>query len=200
MIYLDYHYNSLTLRGGNMTKEEFNLLSQNDQLEYVNVRLREGISFTQVTEKEIGIRRNTVRDRFKRMGYVLDQEVMQFVLVEPTKEIKQPIEPTTTQKKLKESTKKETIEQQIKKLESRMSLLEELLKTPLNEKSQKQKELKISIESSGSYRNYKLNSSIIEDLEKLALKYPHLTTANIVNSLLREALDNHLNIKKDIQK
>lgn len=184
-----------------MTKEKFNLLDQNEQLEYVNTRLSEGMSFTQVTEKEIGIRRNTVRDRFKRMGYVLDQEVMQFILVEPTKVTERPIEQTDPKKKNKESTtKKETIEQQIKQLESRMSRLEKLLKAPLTEEPQKNKELNIVIESTGSYRNYKLNSSVIKDLEKLALEYPHLTTANIVNSLLREALDNHLKNKKDIQK
>ena len=183
-----------------MSKEEFNLLNENEQLEYVNARLSEGMSFTQVTEKEIGIRRNTVRDRFKRLGYVLDQEVMQFVLVEPTKTTNQPIEPAAPRKKPKESTKKETLEQQIKQLESRMNRLEKLLKAPITEEPQKNKELNIVIESSGSYRNYKLNSSVIEDLEKLALQYPHLTTANIVNSLLREALDNHLNRKKDIQK
>lgn len=182
-----------------MTKEEFNLLDQNDQLEYVNARLSEGMSFTQVTEKEIGIRRNTVRDRFKRMGYVLDQEVMKFVLVEPTKATEQPIKQTESKKNPKESTTK-TLEQQIKQLESRMSRLEKLLKAPLTEEPQKNKELNIVKESSGSYRNYKLNSSVIKDLEKLALEYPHLTTANIVNSLLREALDNHLKNKKDIQK
>lgn len=178
-----------------MTKEEFNLLNENDQLKYVNARLSERMSFTQVTEKEIGIRRNTVRDRFKRMGYILDQEIMQFVLIERS------IEQTESKHLPKKTTaKKEILEQQLKELESRMNRLEKLLNAPLNEEPKQHKELKINIESSGSYRNYKLNSSVIKDLKKLALEYPHLTTANIVNSLLREALDNHLNIQKDIQK
>lgn len=64
-----------------MTKEQFNELEVLKQIDYINEQLKNNMSITGVC-KDIGIGRTTIRDRFKRLGYLYDKEVNAYVLKE----------------------------------------------------------------------------------------------------------------------
>ena len=52
-----------------MNKIQFNSLETIDQIQYINKKLIEGNTVTKVCES-IGIGRSTIRDRFKKVGYM----------------------------------------------------------------------------------------------------------------------------------
>ena len=61
-----------------MSKDEFNRLDIEYQIEYVNEQLSYGKSITTVAT-EIGISRTTLRDRFRNMGYVYSKDRRQYM-------------------------------------------------------------------------------------------------------------------------
>lgn len=63
----------------NLTKDEFNKLDINEQINYLNTQLKEGFTLTTIC-KNIGIARSTVGGRVKKQGYIFDKEVNQYIL------------------------------------------------------------------------------------------------------------------------
>ena len=61
-----------------MSKDEFNRLDIEYQIEYVNEQLSYGKSITTVAT-EIGISRNVLRERFKKLGYVFSKDRRQYM-------------------------------------------------------------------------------------------------------------------------
>lgn len=169
-----------------MNKEQFNNLSLDEQLKYVNEQLTiDNNSFTFVCESLIGIRRNTVRDRFKRYGYVLDSDSKQFKggefpTVAPTKE---PVEKKAA--KTKHKTNNDDLESIIKRLDH----LEKIVNNTSSAKKNNKGFTSCDMESNGVHRNYKLYPSVINALDKVVSENSHLTTTHIINSLLKMALD-----------
>ena len=64
-----------------MNKEEFNKLEIVEQVEYINRELSKGKSIRGISE-EIGIAKSTIRDRFKRIGYIYNKELNIYKLEE----------------------------------------------------------------------------------------------------------------------
>lgn len=62
-----------------MNKEQFNALEVLKQIDYVNNLLKNNNSVTAVC-KEIGVGRTTIRDRFKKVGYVFSKEFNAYAL------------------------------------------------------------------------------------------------------------------------
>jgi len=62
-----------------LTKDEFNKLGIDKQIEYLNTNLSEGISLTTLC-KNIGIARSTVAGRAIKQGYTFNKEINQYVL------------------------------------------------------------------------------------------------------------------------
>lgn len=62
-----------------LTKDEFNKLDIDTQIEYLNTNLSEGISLT-ILCKNIGIARSTVGGRAIKQGYIFNKEINQYVL------------------------------------------------------------------------------------------------------------------------
>lgn len=62
----------------NLTKDEFNKLGIDKQIEYLNTNLSEGISLT-ILCKNIGIARSTVGGRVTKQGYIFNKEINQYV-------------------------------------------------------------------------------------------------------------------------
>ena len=60
-----------------MTKEDFNKLDIIEQINYINEKLIEGNTLTNVC-KSIGIGRSTIRDRFEKTGYKYNSEIKQY--------------------------------------------------------------------------------------------------------------------------
>lgn len=66
-----------------MIKDEFNKLGIDNQVEYLNINLREGLSLTKIC-KNIGIARSTVGGRVSKQGYIFNKEINQYVLKDKT--------------------------------------------------------------------------------------------------------------------
>lgn len=64
-----------------MDREKFDKLDIIDQLEYINQKLKAGLSLNAVC-KEIGIDRKSIRRRAKKINYVFDQDQKQYVKIE----------------------------------------------------------------------------------------------------------------------
>ena len=62
-----------------LTKDEFNKLSNSDQIDYINNKLLSGLTLTKLC-KDIGIARSTVGTRAHKLGYIFDKDLNQYVL------------------------------------------------------------------------------------------------------------------------
>lgn len=62
-----------------MTKDEFNKLDINEQINYLNTQLKEGLTLTSLC-KSIGIARSTVGGRVSKQGYIFDKKINQYIL------------------------------------------------------------------------------------------------------------------------
>lgn len=62
-----------------MTKDEFNKLDINEQINYLNTQLKEGLTLTSLC-KNIGIARSTVGGRVSKQGYIFDKKINQYIL------------------------------------------------------------------------------------------------------------------------
>lgn len=60
-----------------MEKQQFNKLTHLEQLEYVNEKLKNGESLRNISA-ELNISKTTIRDRFKKIGYLFDAELHQY--------------------------------------------------------------------------------------------------------------------------
>ena len=60
-----------------MTKEDFNNLDIIEQSNYINEKLVEGNTLTNIC-KSIGLGRSTIRDRFEKAGYKYNSEIKQY--------------------------------------------------------------------------------------------------------------------------
>lgn len=62
-----------------MTKDEFNKLSNSDQIDYINNKLLSGLTLTKLCNT-IGIARSTVGTRASKLGFTFDKDLNQYVL------------------------------------------------------------------------------------------------------------------------
>lgn len=62
-----------------MNKEEFNRLEVLEQIEYINKQIMYNKSITNVC-KSIGVGRSTIRDRFKKVGYIFNKESNMYIV------------------------------------------------------------------------------------------------------------------------
>lgn len=64
-----------------MTKDEFNSLDILEQVEYINSQLQNNKSITSVC-KDIGVGRSTIRDRFKKSGFLHSKELNRYIVLQ----------------------------------------------------------------------------------------------------------------------
>ncbi|NFF59813.1 HTH domain-containing protein [Clostridium botulinum] len=69
-----------------MNRKEFDSLDINEQIKYINKELNNGKSLTELSEK-INISRSTIRKRFKKLGYLFDQDANKYLCDKEVKNI-----------------------------------------------------------------------------------------------------------------
>ena len=116
-----------------LTKEEVMALNNDELLAYINHMLAMGYSLARLN-KEKGIRRQTVRDRLKKDGYVYNDECKAFIkpLID---EPKQTQPPKTTHKARKEGGATISLEELLERVEA----LEMRFNTIQNNETKKQR-------------------------------------------------------------
>lgn len=159
-------------------------LSTQELLEYLNHMLSNGWSLNKLNTQK-GIRRQTVRDKLKKEGYVLDQEANQFVkspevdgadkldLVGVFVDSK----PQKAKKKAPATNSLEDLEKRIEVLEMRLNAME----------TQVPSDLKVDVikfESKTHDRNYPLHQEVLCLLDDLKRTNTHLKVKDLVNTAL----------------
>ena len=186
-------------KGGNMekyvhfTKEDVMNLNTTDLLQYVNYMLSVGYTMQQLNDKK-GIRRQTIRDRLKKAGYVFDKDQNQYVATdkEELPLIVEEVKHTESQIIHKKITLEE-VYKVLQSLESRITTLEET-RGVVKREQVPQNQLKVGglelipFHSKAVNRNYPLYPEVYERLDRLKEENPHLKIKEIINSLLYKAL------------
>lgn len=179
-----------------LTKEEVMALNNDELLAYINHMLAMGYSLARLN-KEKGIRRQTVRDRLKKDGYVYNDECKAFIkplIDEPTSEPKQTQPPKTTHKARKEGGATISLEELLERLEA----LEMRLNTMGSDKNIKEEQFKPKIfKSDVQPRNYPLHQEVIDLISEVSRNNPHLKVKDIVNHALFQGLTMYSH-RKDI--
>ena len=87
-----------------MDKTKFNKLGIMEQIEYINKKLLEGNSLTNLC-KCIGVGRSTIRDRFKKVGYEYNQDIKQYETIIEIIEETEPVLPAGASEIIEEDIK-----------------------------------------------------------------------------------------------
>lgn len=161
------------------TKEQVMALNNDELLVYINHMLAIGYSLGRLN-KEKGIRRQTVRDRLKKDGYVYNDECKAFIkpLID---EPKQTQPPKTTHKARKEGGATISLEELLERVEA----LEMRFNAIQNNETKNKDEFKpIIFNSKQQPRNYPLHKEVVDLLAKVSQVNPHLKVKDIVNHCL----------------
>ncbi len=165
------------------TKEQVMALNNDELLAYINHMLAKGYTLGRLN-REKGIRRQTVRDRLKKDGYVYNDECRAFIkplIDEPTGKPKQKHPPKTPHKARKEGGVTITLEELLERVE----VLEMRLNTIQSNETNTKDEFKpIIFNSKPQPRNYPLHKEVTDLLSEVHQANPHLKVKDIVNHAL----------------
>lgn len=174
------------------TKERVMALSNDELLKYINHMLANGYSLGRLN-KEKGIRRQKVRDRLKKDGYVYDSDCNAFIQSLMYTEVRKP------QNKPQESQKKQEAIISLEELLKRVEVLEMQLNTIQSNKKNTLREFKpVIFDSEVQPRNYPLHREVVELLNQVSKANSHLKVKDIVNHCLYIGLSQALH-RDDIE-
>ena len=158
------------------TKEQVMALNNDELLAYINHMLAMGYSLARLN-KEKGIRRQTVRDRLKKDGYVYNDECKAFIkpLID---EPKQTQPPKTTHKAKKEGGATISLEELLERVEALEMRLNSMEKAP----SKAGDVEVIKFNSKTHDRNYPLHKEVVDLLDELRTANKHLKIKDLVNT------------------
>lgn len=164
-------------------KEKVMSLNNDDLLDYTNSMLAKGWSLGRLNEEK-GIRRQTVRDRLKKDGYVFDRVSNAFV-----KTMTEHAEPQKAPVKVSEKTpnaqKQVSDALTLESLQNRIEALEMAVNTMQNNSNPIASGFElIKFGSKEQPRNYPLHQEVIELLAEVHSNNKHLKVKDIVNHAL----------------
>lgn len=194
-----------------MNKIEFDNLDIQQQVEYINERL-EAQSLVKVCEV-IGISEATVRDRFKRKGYIRQGKEFIFTGATPAKKpikekltenidnnMKQYIKTNTTDTKTTNAQQKNNKSSDIKVLENRINSLEaqikgimDIINTNNTINTVDTTELK-KYEGTTVSRNYRINEEVQKEFKKVCNRFTtgtDYTVTDIISLALEDFINKH---------
>lgn len=169
-------------------KEKVMSLNNDDLLVYINSMLAKGWSLGKLN-KEKAIRRQTVRDRLKKDGYVFNHEANAFVkatteqAAPPHATLKASEEAPKVQKQVKDGLTLESLQNRIEALEMVVNAMQ-TNSNPI----ERGFEL-VKFDSKEQPRNYPLHQEVIELLAEVHSSNKHLKVKDIVNHALYYGLN-----------
>ncbi len=187
-----------------LTKKEVMELEDWELLKYINYMLLNGYTMAKIN-REKGIRRQTVRDRLKKIGYRYDEEAKQYLQVIQLSDDNSVI--------IKEETKNEDVLETVHESVPKKVEVDSDLMMMIRELQKRQEELEARLDilqgkdtklenkrtgarlpitvfkSEAKIKNYPIYPEVFERITQLKVDNPHLKVKDIVNSLLNDALD-----------
>lgn len=183
-----------------LTKDEVMSLRDEELLEYINYMLSHDYTMARIN-REKGIRRQTIRDRLKRIGYRYDENVKQYVKTkkaladEAGSNINEEIPKVVHKTEVEQNNSDSELLTMIRNLQNRQAELEARLdriegKDTKLENKRTGARLPITVfKSEAKIKNYPIYPEVFERITQLKIDNPHLKVKDIVNSLLNDALD-----------
>lgn len=187
-----------------LTKNEVMNLQDEELLDYINYMLSHDYTMARIN-REKGIRRQTIRDRLKKIGYRYDEHAKQYVKTKKTladetgantKEIKGQECPKVVLELDTEQGENNfdllsmihDLQKRQEELEARLDILQG--KDTKLENKRTGARLPITVfKSEAKIKNYPIYPEVFERITQLKVDNPHLKVKDIVNSLLNDALD-----------
>lgn len=183
-----------------LTKDEVMNLRDEELLEYINYMLSHDYTMARIN-REKGIRRQTIRDRLKRIGYRYDENVKQYVKTkkaladEAGSNINEEIPKVVHKTEVEQNNSDSELLTMIRNLQNRQAELEARIdriegKDTKLENKRTGARLPITVfKSEAKIKNYPIYPEVFERITQLKIDNPHLKVKDIVNSLLNDALD-----------
>ena len=160
------------------TKEQVMELKPQELADYINHMFNNGWSLNKLN-KEKGIRRQTVREKLKRAGYVLNADTNRYELNEENNEGS--FEGYFINSQIKEEkAPKITLEELQKRVEALEMRLNSMEKAP----SKAGDVEVIKFNSKTHDRNYPLHKEVVDLLDEIKLSNNHLKIKDLVNTAL----------------
>lgn len=183
-----------------MNKEEFNALTIEDQVEYINVQLAL-VSLNRIATS-IGISESTIRDRFKSNGY--KRQGKSFIKLGTTEHIKEAVKPkknTTTTINTKNTEQKQS-NKNIKALENRIDSLEKELEqikailttittnttTTVNTKTTKAIK---TYKGDEVVRSYRINADVQKQFKVFCKTHSEYRVSDIISTVIENFLNEY---------
>lgn len=169
-----------------ITKEEFDNLKRIEQIEYMNNYFLENekMNLTQFA-KDLGIGRQTIVDRAKKVGYRYNKYFRQFQLVDNAEEEQKPLK--SNLKPLNNDIDINTLLKRIEVLENRVNILENKANTndnkeytvnPLNNK------IRFYPKHSDTTYTIRVNLDVYQKFKEFANKYSQYKQRDLISSAL----------------
>lgn len=175
-----------------MNREEFNKLNVKGQVEYFNNELKQESNNFNAICKGIGVSKNTVLNRFKKLGYEptrQGQKIIEFLQAFGEKEVEKEQRENLTAKNSEVKNKTKVSDPyEMNLILKRIELLEQKFKE-LKNNGLKDKNFINSYENTTT-KTFKIDIEVYQELEKIFDKYKMYKKQDIVSSLLKYALDN----------
>lgn len=176
-----------------MDRKEFDNLTIDKQIEFINNRLEQHKTLTKACEVE-GLRRNTVRDRFQSHGYklvegkfinVIESEEVQ---VEPSSSIKEvPKENITPSDKVTIGMIK-AIQKELEQLKEEVQELKHNSSVPL----QANTNLTInSFTGISENKSYRIDSKVSKEFNSFCKKYKEYKKQDLLSQALKEFINKY---------
>lgn len=185
-----------------MDRIQFDKLDTIQQVEYINNML-ENTSLTKACN-DIGIDRNTIKKRFIKLGYTLNQDINKYVVTqETTSVITTTTKPgnTSQNKPTKKTNNTNTKDDRYKALECQIKDLQNQINSIMNRLDNNvvtqettsiiHKDIDSLINKETSNRSYRIYNDIQEEFKTFCINNRQHKVQDILSSALREYLDKH---------
>ena len=184
-----------------MNKEEFNALTIEEQVEYINAQLAL-VSLNRIGNT-LGISESTIRDRFKREGYKRQgKSFMKLGTTEPTKENIKPRAPkknttTTSNTKAQEHTQnnksmkvlEKKVESLEKELESIKAILNTITTSATNTVNTNNTKAIKKYEGDGVARSYRVNEEVQKQWKVFCKSHSEYRVSDLISNALEEYMN-----------
>ena len=174
-------------------KDDFNKLDIDKQVDFINDKLK----FTSLTKicNVLDINRATIRKRFKKYGYILNQDTLTYEKLNPNSKplnsVKKPSDNTIDVNIFKEDIN--CLKRQINTLKSEISEINKKINTEntINTKSTLPKPQIQVFNDEIVSRAYKLDKTVQQNFKAFCKSNSEYRVSDILSTILKEYLDTH---------
>lgn len=181
-----------------MIKEEFNNLDIMDQVEYINKMLNEKRSLTNIASN-LSIGRSTIRDRFKKVNYIYDKKLNQYIkcekLVCDTEVIQSNtnvLESINREELKKYNVSNTDVNKKILNITNEYEILMEMIELYKCNSNVLQNKIIIDLpEADSELTSFRINKEILKQFNDFVKKQKEFRKIDLVSMALKEYMENH---------